>query len=221
MLRKKWWKALCILFVFSTLLVGLFMPVPARPNLNESIRNYFFHPPLWVAMMTFFTTSLIYAFKYLRGGNMRHDLVSKEFAYTGLFFGLLGLCTGMFWAKYTWGAYWTGDPKLTGTVIGLLIYSAYTILRGSFTDMDKRAKVSAVYNIFAYVMLFPTLFIIPRMMESLHPGGTGNPAINPSDVDRRMFIIFWTLAVPGWVLLGCWITSLKIRMGKLRDEELL
>jgi len=87
--------------------------------------------------------------------------------------------------------------------------------------MDKQAKVSAVYNIFAYIMIFPTLFIIPRMVESLHPGGMGNPAINPKDVNTPMFVIFWTLAVPGWVLLGCWITSLKIRIGKLKDDELL
>lgn len=221
MLRQKWWKFLCAFFLITTLLVGLLMPVPARPNLNESIRNYFFHPPLWIAMMTFFTTSVVYSVKYLRSGKLVHDLIAKEYAGTGLFFGLLGLCTGMLWAKYTWGAYWTGDPKLTGTVIGLLIYCAYIILRGSLTDVDKRAKTSSVYNIFAYVMLFPTLFIIPRMVESLHPGGTGNPAINPKDVDTQMFIIFWTLAAPGWILLGFWITSLKIRVNKIKEKELL
>jgi heme exporter protein C len=201
-------------------IVGLLMPVPAKPNLKESIRNYFFHPPLWIAMMTFFTTSVVYSIKYLRSGKIRHDLIAKEYATTGLFFGLLGLFTGMFWAKYTWGAYWSGDPKLTGTVVGLLIYFAYVILRGSFADIDKRAKTSSVYNIFAYVMLFPTLFIIPRMVESLHPGGTGNPAINPKDVNTRMFIIFWTLAVPGYILLGFWISSLKIRINDLRYKDL-
>ena len=46
--------------------------------------------------------------------------------------------------------------------------------------MDKRAKIAAVYNVFACAMLIPTLWIIPRMVESLHPGGQGvegNPAI--------------------------------------------
>ncbi len=76
-----------------------------------------------------------------------HGFIAKEYAGTGLFFGLLGLSTGMFWAKYTWGAYWTGDPKLTGTVIGLLIYCAYIILRGSLTDLDKRAKTSSEIRI--------------------------------------------------------------------------
>ncbi|HEX5025756.1 MAG TPA: cytochrome c biogenesis protein [Agriterribacter sp.] len=221
MTRQPWWKLLCIVLLISMLVVGLLMPVPAKPNIKESIRNYFFHPPLWVAMMTFFTTSVVYSIKYLRTGKLAFDFIAKEYAATGLFFGLLGLSTGMFWAKYTWGAYWTGDPKLTGTVIGLLIYCAYIILRGSLTDLDKRAKTSSVYNIFAYVMLFPTLFIIPRMMESLHPGSSGNPAINPKDVSIPMFVIFWTMAVPGYILLGLWLTSLKIRINNIRERDIL
>jgi len=79
------------------------------------------------------------------------------------------------------------------------------------TDMDKRARIAAVYNIFAFAMLFPTLWIIPRMVESLHPGGLGsNPAFD--NIDSRMRIIFWPIAVPGWTLLGVWIASLRIRL---------
>ncbi len=216
-----WWKILAIVLLLSTVIIGMGMPVPARPNLNESIRNYFFHPPLWIAMMVHFTVSIIFSIRYLRSYKLKHDLIAKEFASTGLFFGLLGICTGMFWANFTWGAFWTGDPKLTGTAVGLLIYSAYLVLRNSLTDIDKRARIAAVYNIFAFTMLFPTLFIIPRMVESLHPGGTGNPVISPKDVDPTMFLIFWTIAAPGWILLGLWITSLRIRIAKLYDNEIL
>lgn len=220
MLRQNWWKILCIILLTLTTIIGLLLPVPARPNLNETIRNYFFHPPMWMVMMTLFIISVINSIKYLRTSNFVYDILAKEYANTGLFFGILGICTGMFWANFTWGAFWTGDPKLTGAAIGLLIYSAYLVLRSSLTDIDKRARISSVYNIFAFAMLFPTLFIIPRMVESLHPGGTGNPVINPKDVDLRMFIILWTVAAPGWILLGLWITSLRIRIAKINEIEI-
>ena len=74
------------------------------------------------------------------------------------------------------------EPKLIGAAIALLIYFAYLVLRDSINDMDKRARISAVYNIFAYAMLFPAIWIIPRILPSLHPGQEGNPALNFKDV---------------------------------------
>ena len=64
----------------------------------------------------------------------------------------LAILSGMIWAKFTWGTYWTNDPKLNGSAITLLIYFAYVVLRGSIYDIEKRARISAIYNIFAFVM---------------------------------------------------------------------
>jgi len=77
-----------------------------------------------------------------------------------------------------------------------------------------------VYNIFAFAFLFPSIWIIPRLLESLHPGGEGNPALNPKDIDARMRMIFYP-AILGWTLLGVWITSLKVRMAILNEKKLL
>ena len=85
--------------------------------------------------------------------------------------------------------------------------------------MDKRARISSVYNIFAYAMLFPTIWILPRVMDSLHPGREGNPALNTSDIDSNMRIVFYP-AVIGWTLLGVWITTLKIRLHLLNEKKL-
>ena len=84
------------------------------------------------------------------------------------------------------------------------------------TDVDKRARIGAVYNIFAFAMLFPTIWIIPRMVESLHPGGSGNPAIN---ADGHIALVFWPGALPGWTLLGVWITTLRIRLQLLSEQR--
>jgi heme exporter protein C len=186
--------------------------VPAKPILNETIRNLYFHVAMWFGMMIFFIVSLVYSLKYLRHNNSVHDIYAVEFARTGIVFGSLGLLTGSVWARWAWGAFWSNDPKQIGAAVALLIYLAYFVLRNSLTDRDKSARISAVYNVFAFAMLFPTIWIIPRMVESLHPGGMGNPALDSNDIDKRMRVIFWFGAIPGWTLLGLWITNLRTRI---------
>lgn len=219
MLRQTWWKILCAALLFYTIIAGFLGPVPALPILDETIRNLYFHVAMWMAMMITFIVSVIYSIKYLRSNNPVFDIYALEYARTGIVFGILGLVTGSVWARWTWGAFWSNDPKQLGAVIALLIYLAYFVLRNSMTDLDKRARIGAVYNIFAFAMLFPTIWIIPRMVESLHPGGMGNPAFDTNDIDSRMRVIFWPGAVPGWTLLGVWITTLRIRLGLLEEKR--
>jgi heme exporter protein C len=218
MLRQKWWKILCVVLLLYTFVMGFLGPVPAKPILNETIRNLYFHVAMWFGMMILFIVSLVYSIKYLRTNNHIFDIYALEYAKGGILFGCLGLVTGSIWAGFTWGAFWSNDPKQLGAVVALLIYFAYLVLRNSMTDMDKRARIAAVYNIFAFAMLFPTIIIIPRMVESLHPGGMGgNPAFN--NIDPRMEGVFWPGAVPGWTLLGVWIATLRIRLQLLAEKK--
>jgi heme exporter protein C len=150
-----------------------------------------------------------------------HDIYAVEYANMGILFGVLGLITGAIWANYTWGKPWSNDIKQLGAAMALLIYAAYFVLRNSMIDIDKRARVGAVYNIFAFAMLFPALWIVPRLVESLHPGGAGNPGADPRDMDGRMRLIFWLGAVPGFILLGVWISTIIIRFRKIEDKNLL
>lgn len=221
-MRRSWWKLLSFVFLVYTCIYGFFVHIPKLDDrMQESIRNLFYHVPMWFGMMILFITSVVYAIKYLRSQNPVHDFYSVEYARTGLVFGVLGIITGAIWANYQWGAPWSGDPKQNGAAIALLIYFAYFILRGSLTDMDKRSRISAVYNIFAFCMLFPTIWILPRLTESLHPGGMGsegNPGLNPSDLDNNMRLV-WYPAIIGWTLLGVWITTLRIRL-RIYSEKL-
>jgi heme exporter protein C len=220
-MKKTWWKILCSAMLLYTVSGGLLMQVPRKRILNETIRNAFYHVPMWFCMMTVFTCSVVQSIRYLRNQKLEYDIYAKEYARTGLVFGFLGLITGAMWATYTWGQPWSNDIKQVGAAIALLIYAAYFVLRNSIPDLDKRARVSAVYNIFAYAMLFPTIWIIPRLTESLHPGGSGNPVADPRNMDAPMAMVMWLIAVPGWILLGIWITSLNIRLRKIEDKILL
>ncbi len=222
MLRQSWWKILAVVLLLYTCTMGFMVKIPQLDGrLQHTIRNLFFHVPMWFGMMILFIVSVIYAIKFLNKHSDVADIYSVEYARSGLLFGVLGIVTGAIWANYQWGAAWSSDPKQNGAAIALLIYFAYFVLRGSVTDMDKRSKLSAVYNIFAFCMLFPTIWILPRMAESLHPGGQGsegNPALNGGDLDPQMRTVFWP-AVIGWTLLGVWITSLRIRYRLLNEKQ--
>ncbi|MEM9672401.1 MAG: cytochrome c biogenesis protein CcsA [Bacteroidota bacterium] len=216
-MRKKWWKILAVLLVGYTITAGLLAEVPRLDILNETIRVLHFHVPMWFGMMILLTASVIYSIKHLRNPTMKNDLFAVEFANTGILFGVLGVFTGALWANFAWGAPWTSDPKLNNAAIAMLIYFAYLILRGSFDDDQRRARVSAIYNIFAFATLVPLLFILPRMTDSLHPGNGGNPGFNVYDTDNNLLMVFYP-AVIGWTLMGVWLTSLRIRLNTVKQR---
>ncbi len=214
-MKTNWWKALSVLILSYVIVWGLFGPVPRLPILNESIRNVYFHVSLWFAMFIILTTSVVYSIRYLRFNRPDDDRIAVEFANTGILFGILGCATGSFWANFTWGEPWPNDPKLNAVAVGMLLYFAYLILRGSFDDEQRRARISAVYNIFAFAVFIPLIMILPRLTDSLHPGNGGNPALGKVDMDNQMKIVFWP-AIIGFTLLGVWITELRVRLRRVQ-----
>ena len=194
------------------------MPVPELPILNESIRNLYFHVTMWFAMIIHMIVTIIYSIRYLAGGKIQYDLKAEQYAITGMVFGIAGLITGMIWARFTWGAFWVNDTKLNGAAAAMLMYAAYFILRQSTEDDTKRAKLSAVYLVFAFPLMMAFIYILPRMTDSLHPGNGGNPAFGQYDLDNQMRLVFYP-AIIGWTLLGVWITSIRIRIKKLWNSH--
>jgi heme exporter protein C len=229
-MRKSWWKILCVILLGYTFIAGLLGDVPRLPALQETIRNLYFHVCMWACMMVLFTVSVVYAIRFLRSNKLRDDIYSRQFASVGIYFGVLGYATGAIWMSYTWAdpnnpasasfSTIAREPKLIGTAIALLIYFAYLVLRDSIADIDKKARVSAVYNIFAFALLFPTIWILPRSLPSLHPGQEGNPALDTRDVDDTMKLVFYP-AIIGWTLLSVWIATLKVRWGLLKEKNLV
>lgn len=208
---QSWWKILAVLLILSTLFTGFYFPVPRLPILHETIRNLYFHVPMWMGMLSVFIISVFYSIKYLNTGKEEYDLASVECVNTGLLFYSLGLITGMLWAKYAWGEFWSGDPKQNSAAIAFLLYCAYLVLRNSIDEEQKRAKISAIYNIFAFPIMIVLIFVLPRMTDSLHPGSGGNPAFGKYDLDNGMKIAFYP-AMLGWSLLAVWIATIRYRI---------
>ena len=209
-------KILCVILLVYTVSAGILFDVPRLPILNETIRVLYFHVPMWFTMIFLLFLSSINAYRFISSGDLSYDLKSYNYANIGVFFGVLGIISGMIWAKYTWGTYWTNDPKLNGSAVGLLIYFSYFVLRNSVEDESKKGKISSVYNILAFSMLIPLIFILPRLTDSLHPGNGGNPGFNVYDLNSQLRIVFYP-AVIGFILLGIWVADLRLRILKLKN----
>lgn len=216
-MQKIWWKILGAALVIYTTVAGLLLEVPHLDILNESIRNLYFHVPMWFSMVVLFSISVFYSVKYLSSPNETHDFKAVEAINAGIIFGLLGLVTGAIWAKYTWGQFWSSDPKQNFAAIAMLLYFAYLILRNAIDEEQKRAKISAIYNIFAFPMMVVLLFVLPRLQSSLHPGNGGNPGFNSYDLDSRMRLVFYPACL-GWIIIGYWIYTLRFRTRLLENK---
>jgi heme exporter protein C len=121
--------------------------------------------------------------------------------------------TGSLWAKAMWHSYWNWDPRETSIFFLLLIYCAYLALRSAVEGEERRARLSAIYSIAAFVSVPFLMFVVPRIYFSLHP----DPLINQSgkvEMNPRIRIAFLAMLV-GFTGLFVWMQSLKVRLLRL------
>lgn len=216
-MKTYWWKILAVVLLIYTIIAGFLGEVPDLDGVHQTIRNLYFHVCMWFVMIIMLGISVIYSVKYLSGFDRKNDIIAVEAANVGILFGILGIITGTFWAKFAWGQWWVNDPKLNGAAIGLLAYFAYMVLRSSLDDNNKRARISAVYNIFAFVIFILFILFLPKMSGgSLHPGDGKDSVMPVFTLDNRLRMVFYP-AIAGWALIGFWILNLKIRYRKLKE----
>jgi heme exporter protein C len=217
---KSWWKILGAVLVTYSSLAGFLAPVPALPILHQTIRNLYFHVPMWFCMIVLLSVSVWNSILYLRNNKEENDIKAVQSVNAGIIFGILGIVTGAIWARFTWSQFWSFDVKQNFAAIAMLLYFAYLILRNAIDEEQKRAKISAIYNIFAFPMMVVLLFVLPRLSDSLHPGNGGNPGFNAYDLDSHMRMVFYP-ACAGWILIGYWIYTLLFRVSVLEKKNLL
>lgn len=206
------WMTLTLLGAFS--FAGMLLNIPRVAMLEHTARNLYFHVPMWFTMMALTALSAVHAIQCLRTNHPVSDIRSSTAALIAIIFGLLGLATGSMWARFTWyeetNIWWNFDPKQSMAAVQVLIYCAYFALRGALDDPARRARIAAVYNIFAFVTVPFLLYVLPRQLESLHPGAEGNPAF--SDItDPIMRVVFYP-AVIGFIGLGWLLYTQRVRL---------
>jgi len=192
---------------------------PYRNILVETLRCLYYHVPMWFSMMLLFGISAWHSLMILlRKEWNRSDRVYAMNA-VGLLLGILGIITGMVWAHNAWGKFWSWDIKQTTSAICLFMYAAYFFLYAGVRDEMQKIRLTSAYNLFCFAMMIPLLFLIPRMMDSLHPGNGGNPAFAQDDLDNTMRLVFYP-AVVGYMLLSYWIAQVYYRVIRLHRATL-
>ena len=203
-----WMPALIIIAIYFT---------PEVPDLGFSTRIFYFHVPVaWLTVLAFLV-SAIYSVQYLRTNKDVYDLKAESSARLGLLFSILATVSGSLWAKVTWGEYWNWDPRQTSILILMIIYLAYFTLRASIDEFDKRANLSSVYALAAFVTVPILIFVVPRVYESLHP----DPIINESgkiemSSSIRMIFLF---SMIGFTILYFYLKDLNDKIIILRNKK--
>lgn len=211
------WLSIVIVVAFSFPMVPHpqnWYDFPIIPGLEDKARILFFHVPMsWVTVIAFIV-SMGYGIRYLIRKNPDDDIKSVSSASLGLLFCVLATVTGSLWAKFNWGSFWNWDPRETSIFVLLLIYGAYFALRSALDADEKRATLSAVYSIIAGVTVPFFIFIMPRILQSLHP----DPIINNRgkiDMNPTMLVVFLS-SLAGFTGFYFWLLGLKVRLERIK-----
>jgi heme exporter protein C len=207
----------------GVIVLALFLPMvphptawyefPVIPGLEERARIIFFHvPTAWLSFLAF-AASMVYGIRYLRKRDPDDDLKSATSAGLGFLFCFLATVTGSLWAKFSWGSFWNWDPRETSIFVLLLIYGAYFALRSAVEVEEKRATLAAVYAVIAAVTMPFFMFIMPRILSSLHP----DPIINTQGKVHMngMMLSVFLASLAGFTGLYSWMFTLNVRLHRI------
>ena len=209
----------------STEYFGPLLVLPFVPALDNQVRILNFHVPVaWVSVLAYLI-SMVFSIVYLRTKNPNYDLKATAAAGIGTVFCILTTLTGMLWAKFNWGSFWNWDPRETSIFILLLIYGAYFSLRSAIENHEVKARLSAVYSILAFITVPFLVFVLPRILEGLHPGSTNDTTTGPVLSGREGALDFtqqfaFSLGLCSFTLIFFWINNLYIRY-KLSLKQIL
>jgi len=170
-------------------------------------------PCAWTSTLAFLVAAA-YSLAYLLRRNPWHDEIACAAVKLGLFFGILTLITGSLFASIMWGTWWNWDPRESSYLLLVFLYAAYLFLRAAIDDPARKARIAAVYALFAAVLMPFLVFVAPRVTASLHP----QTVINPQGkilMDTPTRAVFFG-ALAGFSGLFLWMLSLEARTARLR-----
>jgi heme exporter protein C len=227
---NKYLKILLMILMTFVIFAGITFPIvqqsqhwyqfPIIPGLEEKARIIFFHvPTAWLSVLAFLT-AMFYGVKYLKNKNLDDDARLNAALQLGMLFSILATITGSVWAKFNWGTFWNWDPRETSIFILLLMYGSLFALRSAIENEDKRARLSAVYSIIAFLTVPFFIFIMPRIMTGLHPGSANDDNAGPIidfKMDMNMRLVFF-VSLTAFTLLYYWIWNLAYRSIIIKEK---
>ncbi|APH39819.1 cytochrome c biogenesis protein [Methanohalophilus halophilus] len=202
--------------------IFFYLPVmkdSAGNALDSSFNIFYFHMPIAIVAYLAFFVVFISSILYLRENDQKWDEVSLSAAEVGVIFAFLVLATGSIWAKAIWGWYWVWEPRLTTSLVLFLVYVGYLMLRTALDDPLKRARLSAVFGILAFVSV-PLSFLSIRIWRSAHPLMFGGSLYGQGGggLEGTSLLLVLILNMLAFLMLFVSLTSFKFKNEKFERE---
>jgi heme exporter protein C len=202
--------------VLAVGLLAVFFWVPTESFQGVSQRIFYVHvPAAWVAYIAF-AVVLLGSIAYLRSSDLRWDWVAHASARVGVLFTALNLVTGMLWGRPVWGTFWVWDPRLTLTLVLLVIYLGYLAFRATATDATRGARIAAVIGIAGFIVV-PLVHFSVDWWRGQHPARTVfRPEAGPAM--PQSMVITLAVMVAAFTLAYVVFLALNVRMLRLESE---
>lgn len=169
-------------FTLLLLAVGSVMVInaPIDPVMGPIQKLLYLHLP--VAANTFVAALVvcIASVGFVGGRRQFWDDLAHAAAAVTVTNGTVLLLTGACWAKVAWGVWWTWSPRLSFSLILWLLYAVYLVLRFRIRSPQRRAIVTAIYGIVAFLDV-PLLYLSLKLLPDVHPTDSGlTPPMYPA-----------------------------------------
>ncbi|MER3474298.1 MAG: cytochrome C biogenesis protein [Armatimonadota bacterium] len=202
-------KALTGVWIAGVIAVAFLWLPPAQGFRSpEAARIVVFHVPCAILTFVAFLLNAAYSWGYLRTREPLTDAKANIAAELGMLFAVLATVTGSLFALEQWGSAWNWDPRETSIVMLMLVYAAYFVLRGAVEERTKRARLSAAYALLAFPAMVFLIWILPRIVESLHPSNT---LFSRSGLDPMYRLTLWSFFA-GLLAVFVWMFRLRLRV---------
>jgi heme exporter protein C len=164
-----------------------FLEAPREKTMGDLQRIFYFHVPAGMMGLSGFAVNFVASVMFLVKKNRRWDNLALSAAEIGVMFLSIVLVTGPIWAKPVWFVWWTWSPRLTSSLILWMLYVAYLLVRNYVPDPDRRAMMSAVFGIVAFVDA-PIVWFSIRWWRDVHP----SPMLESGGLSPAMRPALWT-----------------------------
>jgi heme exporter protein C len=183
---------------------------------------FYFHVPSAYAMYLCGTTCLVASAAYLWRETPGRNALAQASAECAVVFGMMVLTSGPLWAKKAWGVYWTWDPRLTTSMLTVLVYVAVVVLRSFAGDGPADRKFAAALGVLGTVLL-PIIHYSVVMWGGNHPTViTGNGGGIADAMKPALRLGFGAMTLLAVILL--WLRTdllkLKSRLAAVEQEAL-
>jgi len=175
---------------------------PDEKTMHAIQRIFYFHVPSAISAFIAFFIVFIANAAFLVTRKPQWDWLGVAGAEVGVACCTVVLITGPIWARPVWGIWWTWDARLTSTFILWLLYITYLLLRGLLEDPQRRATLSAIFGIFAFLDV-PLVYLSNRLWRTQHTQpvilGGENSGLAPGM--GKVLLICWIAVVCVMILL--------------------